>query len=68
MTVRIGIWAGGDKDNSNGTIEWAGGLTDYDNGPYTMYVQSAQVNDFSTGSEYQYSDHSGSWQSIKTIA
>jgi len=27
MTVRMGIWAGGDPDNSNGTIEWAGGLT-----------------------------------------
>jgi len=68
MTLRMGIWAGGDPDNSNGTIEWAGGLTDYTGGPYTMTVQSAQVNDFSTGSAYEYSDHSGSWQSIKTIA
>ena len=67
MTLRMGIWAGGDKDNSNGTIEWAGGLTDYSKGPYTMVVQSAQVNDYSTGSAYQYSDRSGSWQSIKTI-
>lgn len=67
MTLRMGIWAGGDPDNAEGTIEWAGGLTDYNDGPYTMYVQSAQVNDFSTGSAYQYSDHSGSWQSIKAL-
>lgn len=68
MTVRMGIWAGGDPDNNNGTIQWAGGLTDFTKGPYTMYVQSATINDFSTGKEYEYSDHSGSWQSIKTIA
>jgi beta-glucanase (GH16 family) len=68
MTVRMGIWAGGDPDNSNGTIEWAGGLTDYSKGPYTMYVQSATVNDFSTGKAYEYSDHSGSWESIKVIS
>lgn len=67
MTVRMGIWAGGDPGNSNGTIEWAGGLTDYSKGPYTMFVQSATVNDFSTGKAYEYSDHSGSWQSIKII-
>jgi len=69
MTVRLGIWAGGDPtENQPGTVEWAGGVTDYSKGPFTMYVQSATVNDFSTGKEYVYSDHSGSWQSIKTIA
>jgi beta-glucanase (GH16 family) len=64
----MGIWAGGDSGNSPGTIEWAGGLTNYSQGPYTMYVQSAQVNDYSTGSAYEYTDKSGSWQSIKTIS
>jgi len=68
MTLRMGVWAGGDPGNPNGTVEWAGGLTDFAAGPYTMVVQSAEVNDFSTGSAYQYTDHSGSWQSIKTIA
>lgn len=66
MNVRIGIWAGGDSVNRNGTIEWAGGLTDYKKGPYTMYVQSTRVTDFSTGSEYKYGDKTGSWQSIQT--
>lgn len=67
MTVRLGIWAGGDTANNNGTIVWAGGLTDYSKGPYTMYVQSAQVNDFGGGKEYAWGDKSGSWQSIKTV-
>lgn len=66
MNVRIGIWAGGDSANANGTVEWAGGLTDYKKGPYTMYVRSARVTDFSTGSEYKYGDKTGSWQSIQT--
>jgi beta-glucanase (GH16 family) len=68
MTVRLGIWAGGDPGNSNGTIEWAGGLTDFTKGPYTMYVQNVTAKDYSTGSAYHYSDKSGSWQSIHTIS
>jgi beta-glucanase (GH16 family) len=68
MNVRLGIWSGGDASNSNGTIEWAGGLTDYDKGPYTMTVQSAKVTDFGTGSKYTYGDKTGSWQSIKSTA
>jgi beta-glucanase (GH16 family) len=67
MTVRLGIWAGGDPGNSKGTIEWAGGLTDYSKGPYTMYIQSAAISDASTGKSYEYGDHSGSWQSIKVV-
>jgi hypothetical protein len=68
MTVRMGIWAGGDPSEPQGTIDWAGGPTNYDDGPYTMYVQSATVTDFSSGAQYVYGDNSGSWQSIKTIA
>jgi beta-glucanase (GH16 family) len=68
MTVRLGIWAGGDPGNSKGTIEWAGGLTDYDSGPYTMYVKSAKITDYGRGSAYQYGDSSGSFSSIKSVA
>ena len=65
MTVRLGIWAGGDEANSNGTIEWAGGLVDYHGGPYTMTVQQVHVQDFTSGKEYSYGDMTGSYQSIK---
>ncbi|KAL8721243.1 MAG: hypothetical protein Q9225_002020 [Loekoesia sp. 1 TL-2023] len=68
MNVRLGVWAAGDKANNNYTVQWAGGETDYDKGPYTMYVKSARVTDFSSGSEYSYGDMTGSWQSIKIKA
>ncbi|KAI0173686.1 glycoside hydrolase family 16 protein [Hypoxylon sp. FL1284] len=64
MKLSLGIWAGGDPDQPKGTIEWAGGVTDYSK-PYTMYVKSAHVADASTGKDYTYGDHSGSWESIK---
>lgn len=66
--VRLGIWAGGDKNNNNYTIEWAGGEVDYDAGPYTMTVRSLRISDRTTGyTQYQYGDHSGSFQSIKLL-
>ena len=65
--VRFGIWPAGDEDNELGTIQWAGGVVDYDAGPYTMVVKKVDVHDFHTGKEYVYTDHSGSWESIKVV-
>ncbi|KIW94828.1 uncharacterized protein Z519_04806 [Cladophialophora bantiana CBS 173.52] len=64
MYVKLGAWAGGDPSNPEGTIQWAGGVTDYSKGPFTMYVKSVHVTDYSTGSQYTYSGTSGTWQSI----
>lgn len=44
--------------------EWAGGETDYSQGPFTMYMKSMKVTDYSTGNSYSYSDQTGSWDSI----
>jgi beta-glucanase (GH16 family) len=30
--IKFGLWAGGDPSNAKGTIQWAGGLTNYDDG------------------------------------
>jgi len=68
MTLRLGIWAGGDASNSEGTIAWAGGATDYSKVPFTMLVKNATVSDYGTGKLYTYSDTSGSWQSITSTA
>ncbi|KAM3068959.1 hypothetical protein ACMFMG_004136 [Clarireedia jacksonii] len=69
MTVRIGIWSGGDpKLNGKGTIEWAQGETDFSQVPFTMYVKEAWIWDYSTGKEYEWTDRSGDWQSIKVIS
>ena len=67
MALRIGSWAGGDPSNNEGTILWAGGLTNYDAGPFTFTLQSLLVQDYSTGSEYTYGDHSGTWTSIQAV-
>lgn len=64
MRVKLGIWAGGDSSNSEGTIEWAGGATDYSAGPFTAYIKSVSVTNYNPASEYTYSDTSGSYESI----
>ncbi|TGJ79712.1 hypothetical protein E0Z10_g9056 [Xylaria hypoxylon] len=66
MTLRLGSWVGGDtKTQAPGTVEWAGGATDYSQGPFHMYVKSARVEDYSSGKEYTYTDMTGSAKSIK---
>ncbi|EMD61256.1 glycoside hydrolase family 16 protein [Bipolaris sorokiniana ND90Pr] len=64
MNVRIGIWAGGDPDNSDGTIEWAGGLTDFGKGPYSMVVEKVEVINHAPAKQYHYGDLSGTYDSI----
>lgn len=65
--VRLGIWPAGDEGNAQGTIDWAGGEVNYDAGPYTMAIEKIRVHDFHTGKEYEYTDHSGSFESIKVV-
>ncbi|KAF5554470.1 murein transglycosylase [Fusarium napiforme] len=65
MRVKLGIWAGGDPDNAEGTIEWAGGETDYTKGPYTMTVQKIAIENLNPADSYTYSDQTGSYKSIK---
>lgn len=67
MSLRLGSWVGGDPGQAPGTIEWAGGPTDYSQGPFEMYVKSAAVEDYSSGKAYAYTDNSGSWERIKII-
>lgn len=67
MRVSLGIWAGGDPTMPEGTIEWAGGPTDYSKTPYTMYVKSCQVTDYGRGTAYKYGDMSGTWESIEEV-
>lgn len=68
MRLFVGIWAGGDPTLPKGTREWAGGDTDYSKGPFSMYVKSMQVTDYTQGKEYQYGDQTGDWESIKVVA
>ncbi|KXG50366.1 Concanavalin A-like lectin/glucanases superfamily [Penicillium griseofulvum] len=65
MNVRIGIWAGGDPTNAEGTIQWAGGLTDYTKAPYTMFIKDVTVVNYNPAQSYTWSDQTGSYESIK---
>ncbi|RCI12238.1 hypothetical protein L249_0928 [Ophiocordyceps polyrhachis-furcata BCC 54312] len=67
VRMSIGIWAGGDPTLPEGTRQWAGGDTNYAAAPFTMYLQKAQVTDYSSGREYVFGDRSGSWESIKVV-
>ncbi|CAG7942007.1 unnamed protein product [Penicillium nalgiovense] len=63
--IRVGIWAGGAPTNAQGTIDWAGGPTDYSKGPYSMYIKSITVKNANPAESYTWSDKSGSSDSIK---
>lgn len=65
MRPRIGIWAGGDPNNGEGTIQWAGGETDYTQTPFTMYVQSVRIINYTPAESYTWTDMTGSWESIR---
>lgn len=70
MNIRMGIWAGGDvKNNDPGVVEWAGGETNFDDGPFTMTVQTIYAKDYTQGAEYSWDDMdaSGSWEKVKVI-
>ena len=66
MRMSLGIWAGGDPSMPVGTRQWAGDV-DYTKGPFTMYIKSAMVSDYSTGKEYTYGDKTGSFESIQIV-
>lgn len=67
MRLSLGIWAGGDPTLPEGTRQWAGGDTNYNDGPFTMYVRSTRITDYSKAKEYVYGDTSGSFESIKLV-
>lgn len=64
MRVKLGNWAGGDSENE-GTVEWAGGKTDFSQGPFKMIVQDVSITNYNPGCEYTYGDKTGSWDSIE---
>lgn len=66
MQLKIGNWAGGDpKYNKPGVVQWAGGPVNYNAGPFVQVVNSIEVDDFTKGSSYSFSDNSGAFGSVK---
>lgn len=54
MRVMFSLWAGGDKENNQGTVDWSGGSTDYTKLPFFMHVKNVYIENFSTGARYVY--------------
>lgn len=65
--VKVSVWPVGIEGQSQGNLEWGGGLVDWSQTPFTMTVQKIRVQDFHTGKEYKYTDQSGSYESVKVI-
>ncbi|OBW67138.1 MAG: putative cytosolic iron-sulfur protein assembly protein 1 [Aureobasidium pullulans] len=61
---QLGIWAGG---NAWGTVDWAGGYTDFTKAPFTMYVKSVKITNYNPAYAYNWTDSSGSSKSIKIV-
>ncbi len=68
MQVKLGSWVAGRSDAPEGTVQWAGGLANFDNGPSVAYYKRVSVVDYQGGEKgakaYIYSDRSGTWESI----
>ena len=69
MHVSLSLWDGGDPTEAPGTQNWAGGENTFPiTENYTMYIKSVKINNAMPGGGYQYTDMSGSWQSIKVLS
>lgn len=72
MEVKLGTWVAGRKDAPDGTVEWAGGYTDFSKAPFNAYYKSVKIVDYAGGSgpatgsvrQYVYGDKTGDWESI----
>ncbi|CAF9915146.1 hypothetical protein IMSHALPRED_002358 [Imshaugia aleurites] len=69
MKVSLGLWDGGDASKQSvDTVQWAGGPTQLPpTQNYTSYIKSVKITNANPAMQYEYTDKSGSWQSIKAI-
>lgn len=75
MEVKIGTWVAGGKNSAPGTVEWAGGYTDFSQAPFVAYYKSISIVDYAgkdaptsdSIKEYVWTDKTGSWESIKVV-
>ncbi|KKF93669.1 putative glycosidase crf1 [Ceratocystis platani] len=70
MQIKLGTWVGGSSTASEGTVEWAGGKSDFsNNNSYKAYYQKIVIEDYMGGNKtagsYVYTDKTGAWQSIE---
>lgn len=68
MQIKLGTWVGGSSTAQQGTIDWAGGLTDFSQAPFIGYYKKLNIVNYSNGhsgaTAYAYGDSSGTMGSI----
>ncbi|KAI1482251.1 glycoside hydrolase family 16 protein [Daldinia eschscholtzii] len=72
MQIKLGTWVAGRSDAPEGTVQWAGGKTDFSQAPFVAHYKSLTIQDYSNGvknaEKYVWADGSdGSYQSIKVV-
>lgn len=72
MQIRLGTWVAGGANSPKGTVEWAGGYTDFSQAPFIAYYKSIKIQDYSNGvegaSKYVWNSGSdGSYESIQVV-
>ncbi|KAG4219451.1 hypothetical protein PC116_g32069, partial [Phytophthora cactorum] len=72
MQIKLGTWVAGRSDAPEGTVQWAGGKTDFSQAPFVAHYKSLTIQDYSNGvknaEKYVWADGpDGSYQSIKVI-
>lgn len=71
MQVKLGTWVGGLEGGDEGTIEWAGGITDFAEAPFIAWYKSVKIVDSCGGEdnakEYVWTDSSGDSDSIDVV-
>ncbi|KAG7438436.1 putative glycosidase crf1 [Fusarium oxysporum f. sp. raphani] len=73
MQIKLGTWCAGGSQTEEGTVMWAGGLTDFSKAPFDAYYKSVTIVDYAGGKspttkgvkEYVYGGNSGGSDSIK---
>ncbi|KAG5751831.1 hypothetical protein H9Q72_014185 [Fusarium xylarioides] len=73
MQIKLGTWCAGNSQAEEGTVQWAGGLTDFSKAPFDAYYKSVTIVDYAGGNgpaikdvkEYAFGDKSGSAGSIE---
>jgi beta-glucanase (GH16 family) len=71
MQIKLGTWVAGGKDAPEGTVQWAGGRTDFSQAPFIGYYEKVSITDYANGAKnavsYAYGDTSGTYESIKIV-
>lgn len=68
MQIKLGTWVAGRQGAPEGTVQWAGGYTNFADAPFNGYYRKVTITDYSNGvkgaTSYSYGDSSGTMGSI----